>query len=175
MNRRLVALALILLSLPNSALACLPPQPPPQLPGETDKAYEERGDENAQAQFIEDRRTAQIYVQERAKASFIGIVSDRHEIGHGEVGYEVRVRPVRTLKGPLPDAPVPLREVNARRCSGLDGRSITSAVPGDYLIIFQGVDTGPPDGIVDVGIFASEARDPFVLKTLLDLGSEAAH
>ena len=176
MNRSLFVVLAAVAALPAPAVACPPPLLPPQLPGETDKAYQDRSSEMLGAQTYEGRRSSQIAYGEHAKATFLGVVTDSHEIDldGGTKGHEVTVRPVRAIKGELPSSPAILRDGYITECGNVGGGTATGAAAGDYVIVFQGVDTGWTPSTGNYGILASEARDPFLVKSLFDFTTEPA-
>jgi hypothetical protein len=175
MKRYLVGLVLAATAMPIPAFACPPPLAPPRLPGEPDKAYEERSSANIGAQTAEGQRAYQVQLGEQAERIFIGTVQASREIdlADGSKGHEVDVRPVRALKGVLPKKAATLRDGAVTECGNLGGGSATGAAPGDYVIVFEGVDTGFVPNTGKVGIFVSEARDPLLIKSLFEAGAEA--
>jgi hypothetical protein len=170
-----ILLATVICAAAWPAFACIPPPPPPRFPDETDKAYQERVDASVSAQNDEERRSYQIRLLEQAKAVFIGVASDSREIdlGGGSTGHEVTIRAAGALKGALPDQPILLRDVLSTDCGYVGGGSATFAKAGDYVIVFQGIDDGMQGGTGNVGIFASEARTPDLLKALVDFANRS--
>jgi hypothetical protein len=168
-------LAAMACAVASPTFACIPPPPPPRFPDETDKAYQERVDASVSAQNDEERRSYQIRLLEEAKAVFIGVASDSREIdlGGGSSGHEVTIRAAGALKGALPDQPAVLRDVLSTDCGYVGGGSATFAKAGDYVIVFQGIDDGLQGGTGNVGIFASEARAPDLLKALVDFANRS--
>ena len=155
MYRSLFALLAILAS--SAALACVPPPPIVQLPGESIQAYHERVDAAFAAELFEQRRVVQSNLLAQANAVFIGVVADSREIDVSAVkGHEVSVRPVYAIKGDLPKQPVTLRDTVFTDCGMSGGGSATSAQAGDYVIVFAGVPTSAFQG-TNVGILAKES------------------
>lgn len=166
MYRHLLGLFAILAS--SSALACAPPPPIVQLPGESAQAYHERIDAAFAAELFEERRSMQSNLLSQSSATFIGVVADSREIPVGAVkGHEVAVRPVYGIKGDLPKSATTLRDTVFTTCGMSGGGSATSAQPGDYVIVFAGIPTSPLQG-ANVGIVAREAE-------LQDLRGALAH
>jgi len=149
----------------SAASACLPPEPMPRLPNESDQAYDARNGELTSVEDAEGRRFHQVSLYEQAKAVFIGVVTDSKEITLADSGsgHEVTVRPAFPIKGELPEQPAIIRDKMNSDCGYLGGGSATSAVVGTYVLLFQGVPEY--EGVTgNVGFFAGEARVPEIIK-----------
>lgn len=142
------------------ALACVPPPPLAQLPGESPDAYRDRERAAIDADLFESRHAVQSSLLGQSSATFLGIVTDSRDISVGPVtGHDLTVRPLQAIKGDLPAAPVQIRDKVFTDCGFGGGGSGTSAKPGEYVIVFAGL---PPSDLQNatIGILAKEAVLP---------------
>jgi hypothetical protein len=174
---RLIAVASLASALgtfSTSARACIPPAPLTPLPAEAEALFQARTKTYFQAIGDEERRTFQIGLGQRAKSYFLGVVtaSQGVDLGRGTAGRMVSVRPLKALRGALPEAPFTLRDTAMTSCGPVGGGPATTALLGEYVVVFRDVSLGGGVGIEDFGLRAQDARAPFLLGALNDFARE---
>ena len=170
MRRLIFAFSLTATSVPT--LACIPPPPVSQLPGESEKAYKERHKAAALAEDDEMRRGYQIALFEKASRVSIARVESTEtiQLADGE-GRKVTVTPMKALKGDASGDRVLLADRILTTCGWAGGGSAPRGGPGDYVILFEG--DLFRSGAERFGLLAREARDPRLLQALFDFGNES--
>ncbi len=164
-------IAAVNLMMATAASACLPPEPMPRLPKESDEAFEARNKELTSAEDAEGARSAQMTLFAEANSVSIGVVKDSKEITLADLstGYEATVGPLFPIKGDMPRQAVTIRDNMHTDCGNFGGGSATSAAVGSYVLLFQGV----PDykaATGSVGYYPGEARVPEIIKAFRHFG-----
>jgi hypothetical protein len=161
-------------ALSTAANACIPPAPLVPLPAETATLFQARSINYHQALNDEERRAFQIGLSERSQSYFLGVVtaSQALDLQDGVKGRMVSVRPLKNLRGALPDTRFTLRDRGLTSCGLFGGGSATRAVAGEYVIVFRAVAFSGLQGTADYGLRAQDARAPYLLAALNEFALE---
>ena len=172
MYRSLLIIALGLSAVPGRALACTPPPPVVQLPGENGQAYRDRSKAAAQAEDDEMYRRIQGRNLEEASRVTIGVITSVEPLKLSEelTGQRVTVQPKKTIRGTALTTPITLADRSMTSCGWVGGGSATHGSVGEYVIVFEGLHFA---GGEDYGMRAREARHPELMKALVDFAIEA--
>lgn len=158
------------------ALACVPPPPPLQLSGESRQAYADRSKAFVEALSNEDQRARQVRLYGAAsRVSLARVINSTPLPGtldDGQPRRRVDVQPVAAFKGPAPSGrAIRLEDAGMTTCGRYGGGSATAAKPGDYVLLFEGVDTGGLSR--NLGLLLNELREPRILERFNEVIQQA--
>ena len=166
MTRSVLALSLALAMCPGAASACIPPAPPIQLSGESDRDYLERRNAFTQAVLYGERRAAQERLYDKASRVSLArvIKSDRLSLilNDGAPARRVEVLPIAIFKGaPLNGETRKLEDAGLTSCGRYGGGNATISAPGDYIVLFEDANPSAPTGYY--GLLLTELLEPRIL------------